>query len=206
MKEITVYGKTVEEAVEAGLRQLGVGRQRVTVEVLEQPAKGLFGLIGSRDAKVRLVLIPDPVEEARKLLEGVLVAMNLKADILQSEDEDGNVVFRLTGGDMGMVIGRRGQTLDALQYLLNVVANRHSKEHVRVLLDAENFRERRKETLERLADRLAARVAKSRREILLEPMTPQERRIIHTHLSNHPKVKTFSKGDEPNRRVVIAPK
>jgi len=206
MKEITVYGKTVEEAVEAGLRQLGVGRQRVTVEVLEQPAKGLFGLIGSRDAKVRLVLIPDPVEEARKLLEGVLAAMNLKADILQSEDEDGNVVFRLTGGDMGMVIGRRGQTLDALQYLLNVVANRHSKEHVRVLLDAENFRERRKETLERLADRLAARVAKSRREILLEPMTPQERRIIHTHLSSHPKVKTFSKGDEPNRRVVIAPK
>ncbi|OUM96282.1 MAG: DNA-binding protein [Paenibacillaceae bacterium ZCTH02-B3] len=206
MKEITVFGKTVDDAIESGLRQLGVGRERVTVEVLEQSSRGLFGLIGTRDAKVRLILMPDPVEEARHLLEDVLAAMNVKADVVQSEDEDGNVVFKLSGGDMGMVIGRRGQTLDALQYLLNVVANRHSKEHIRVLLDAENFRERRREALERLADRLAARVAKNRREILLEPMTPQERRIIHTRLSNHPKVRTFSKGDEPNRRVVIAPK
>lgn len=206
MKVITVYGKTVESAIQSGLDQLGVKRDRVEVEVLEQSSKGLFGLIGSRDAKVQLTLIPDPVEEARNLLTDVIAAMNIDADIHQTEDEDGNVVFQLSGGDMGMVIGRRGQTLDALQYLLNVVANRHAKQHIRIVLDAENFRARRRETLERLADRLAGRVIKTHREILLEPMSPQERRIIHAYLSDHPKVRTFSKGDEPNRRIVIAPK
>jgi spoIIIJ-associated protein len=206
MKVITVFGKTVEDAIQSGLEQLGVGRDRVVVEVLEQSSRGLFGLIGSRGAKVQLTLIPDPIEEARNMLADVLAAMGLAAEIAQTSDKDGNVVFKLSGGDMGMVIGRRGQTLDALQYLLNVVANRHAKEHVRIVLDAEDFRERRKQTLERLADRLAARVIKYHREILLEPMTPQERRIIHAHLSDHPKVKTFSKGDEPNRRVVIAPR
>lgn len=206
MKVITVYGKTVESAIQSGLDQLGVKRDRVEVEVLEQSSKGLFGLIGSRDAKVQLTLIPDPVEEARNLLTDVIAAMNIDADIHQTEDEDSNVVFQLSGGDMGMVIGRRGQTLDALQYLLNVVANRHAKQHIRIVLDAENFRARRRETLERLADRLAGRVIKTHREILLEPMSPQERRIIHAYLSDHPKVRTFSKGDEPNRRIVIAPK
>lgn len=206
MTVITVSGKTVEEAIRTGLEQLGVGRERVEVDVLEEASRGLFGLIGSRDAKVRLTLIPDPVEEARKMLKDVLAAMHVDTDIRESEDEDGNIVFSLAGGELGMVIGRRGQTLDALQYLLNVVANRHAKKHVRIILDAENFRSRRRQTLERLADRLAARVIKTHREILLEPMTPQERRIIHAHLTNHPKVKTFSKGDEPNRRVVIAPR
>lgn len=206
MKKITVFGKTVEDAIESGLAQLGVNRDRVQVEVLEKSSKGLFGLIGSKDAKVQLTLIPDPIEEAGNLLRDVTRAMELDVRIDQETDKDGNVVFKLSGDDMGMVIGRRGQTLDALQYLLNVVANRYSKEHVRIVLDAEDFRARRRETLERLADRLASRVAKTHKEILLEPMPPQERRIIHAYLSEHPRVKTFSKGEEPNRRIVIAPK
>lgn len=206
MKVITVFGKTEEEAIQSGLAQLGVSQDRVRVNVLEPAVKGLFGLIGAKDAKVELTLIPDPVEEARQLLHDVTDAMNLQAVIAEGRDGDGNVVFKLSGADMGMVIGRRGQTLDALQYLLNVVANRHSKEHIRIVLDAEDFRERRKKTLERLADRLAGKVIKTHREVLLEPMSPQERRIIHSYLSDHPNVKTYSKGEEPNRRIVIAPK
>lgn len=206
MKVITVFGKTEEEAIQSGLAQLGVSQDRVRVNVLEPAVKGLFGLIGAKDAKVELTLIPDPVEEARQLLRDVTDAMNLQAEIAEGRDGDGNVVFKLSGADMGMVIGRRGQTLDALQYLLNVVANRHSKEHIRIVLDAEDFRERRKKTLERLADRLAGKVIKTHREVLLEPMSPQERRIIHSYLSDHPNVKTYSKGEEPNRRIVIAPK
>lgn len=205
MKVITVQGKTVEEAIQTGLKQLGVTEDRVKVNVLEQSSKGLFGLIGSRDAKVELTLIPDPVEEALSLLREVTVAMDLDAEITTKTEKDHTLVS-LNGDDLGMVIGRRGQTLDSLQYLLNIVANRHSKEHVRIILDAENFRERRRKTLEDLANRLASRVVKSYKEIVLEPMSPQERKIIHSYLQDHPKVKTFSKGEDPNRRVVIAPK
>src|SRR5690606_3518046 len=100
--------------------------------------------------------------------------------------------------------GRRGQTLDALQYLINVAANRHSRKYVRIVVDAEQFRSRRKQTLENLANRLASRVSRGQKEIVLEPMTPQERKIIHSCLQDHPRVKTYSKGEEPNRRVVIA--
>jgi spoIIIJ-associated protein len=101
------------------------------------------------------------------------------------------------------LIGRRGQTLDALQYLTNIVANRFSTSHVRIVLDAEQFRERRRQTLEQLSERLASRVIRSKKEVVLEPMSPQERKVIHSHLQDHPSVKTYSKGEEPNRRVVI---
>jgi spoIIIJ-associated protein len=103
-----------------------------------------------------------------------------------------------------MIIGRRGQTLDALQYLVTIVANRYSDNHIRIVLDAENFRERRRKTLEELSERLAGRVIRTRKEIVLEPMMPHERKIIHSQLQSHPKVRTFSQGDDPNRRVVIA--
>jgi spoIIIJ-associated protein len=106
-------------------------------------------------------------------------------------------------GDLGMLIGRRGQTLDALQYLVNIVANRYASSHLRIVLDAEDFRERRRKTLEDLSDRLAGRVIRTRKEVVLEPMAPHERKVIHSQLQHHPKVKTFSRGDEPNRRVVI---
>ena len=203
MKVITVYGKTVDEAVQTGLQQLGVKEDRVKVNIIEQPAKGLFGLIGSKDAKVELTLIPDPIEEAITLLREVAGAIHLDIEISRKEGENGTEIS-MSGGDMGMLIGRRGQTLDALQYLLNIVANRYSKEHLRIILDAEQFRERRRKTLEELSIRLASRVIKGRKEVVLEPMTPQERKIIHSFLQDHPKVRTFSKGEEPNRRIVIA--
>ncbi len=204
MKSITVTGKTIEDAIKSGLQQLQVSEDRIKVTVLEQPTKGLFGLIGSKDARVEIELVPDPIDEAIAFLRDVMDGMSLQAEI-QTEDMgiDGQGIV-ISGPDMGMIIGRRGQTLDALQYLVNIVANRHSKEHIRIVLDAEQFRKRRRKTLEELAQRLATRVIKGHKEIILEPMTPQERKIIHSYLQENPKVTTFSKGEEPNRKIVIA--
>jgi len=150
--------------------------------------------------------IDKAAEAAERFLREVAEAMGVSIEIRRSVTRDGVLLSMSGGGDMGLIIGRRGQTLDALQYLANVVAGRRSRGHVRILLDAENFRERRRKTLEELSERLARRVVRTGKEIVLEPMTPQERKVIHTALQNHPKVKTFSKGEEPNRRVVITPK
>lgn len=203
MKKLVVTGKRIEEAVHNGLAQLGVSADRVKVTVLEQPSKGLFGLIGAREAKVELELLPDGIEEAIRFLKEVSAAMELTVSVEQVDENDA-VRLNITGSDLGILIGRRGQTLDSLQYLVNIVANRHSNRHLRIVLDAEQFRERRRQTLEALSERMATRVIRSRKEIMLEPMTSQERKIIHARLQAHPNVKTYSQGDEPNRRIVIA--
>ncbi|MCP1308473.1 RNA-binding cell elongation regulator Jag/EloR [Paenibacillus tyrfis] len=202
MKKIVVTGKTIDEAVKNGLGQLGVPEERVKISVLEQPSKGLFGLIGAKDARVELELLPDAIEEAVAFLQEVLRSMKLDVRIEQKQDKDGTQLH-LHGSELGMLIGRRGQTLDALQYLVNIVANRFSDRHVRIVLDAEQFRERRIKTLQELADRLAERVVRTRKEVVLEPMSPAERKVIHSWLQQHDKVRTFSRGDEPNRRIVI---
>lgn len=203
MRKLMASGKTVEDAVQSGLSQLGVPANRVTVTVLEQPSKGLFGLFGAKDAKVELELLPDGVEEAIRFLREVSDAMELTVSV-ERVDENDAVRINITGSDLGILIGRRGQTLDSLQYLANIVANRHSSRHLRIVLDAEQFRERRRQTLEALSERMAMRVIRTRKEIMLEPMTSQERKIIHAWLQNNPSVKTYSQGDEPNRRIVIA--
>ena len=229
MKKTVASGKTIEDAVRNGLAQLQATKEQVAVTVLEQPSKGLFGLIGPRDAKVELELIPAPVPvpaeepaqgsapaaateaeavekavaETERFIRDVADAMGLAVDIERRDSRDGLVLAVSGSGDVGMLIGRRGQTLDALQYLANIIANRHSDSHIRIVLDAEDFRERRRKTLEELSERLAVRVIRTGKAVVLEPMSPQERKIIHSHLQNHSKVKTFSKGDEPNRRVVI---
>ncbi|MDF2960506.1 MAG: DNA-binding protein [Paenibacillus sp.] len=202
MKKIVVTGKSIEEAVKNGLRQWDTTEDRVKIQVLEQPSRGLFGLIGAKDAKVELELIPDPVDEAIYFLQDVFRTMNLEVRIDKKSDKDG-VELHLFGAELGMLIGRRGQTLDALQYLVNIVANRYASSHVRIVLDAEHFRDRRKKTLEDLAARLADRVIRTKKEVVLEPMSPQERKVIHAKLQEHPLVRTFSRGEEPNRRIVI---
>lgn len=202
MKKIVVRGKSIEEAVRNGLQQWNTTEDRVKIQVLEQPSKGLFGIIGAKDAKVELELIPDAVEEAIHFLQEVFKTMSVQVRIEQKSTRDG-LELHLFGSELGMLIGRRGQTLDALQYLVNIVANRYSTSHMRIILDAEQFRERRKKTLEELAARLADKVIRSKKEVVLEPMTPQERKVIHAKLQDHPKVRTFSRGEEPNRRVVI---
>ncbi|WP_411348600.1 RNA-binding cell elongation regulator Jag/EloR [Paenibacillus sp. WLX2291] len=131
---------------------------------------------------------------------GDSIGLELNVDVKRGRD---GYVMSISGSDLGLLIGRRGQTLDALQYLVNIVANRYSDKYIRIMLDAENFRDRRRKTLEELADRLAGKVIRSGKEVVLEPMSSQERKVIHARLQNHNKVKTASKGDEPNRRVVI---
>lgn len=207
MTKLMASGKTIEDAVNRGLSQLGLPADRVKVTVLEQPSKGLFGLIGTREAKVELEVIPlpDGVEMAMQFLLEVAEAMELKVSVERVDDQDG-VRLNVTGSDLGILIGRRGQTLDSLQYLVNIVANRHSDRHLRIVLDAEHFRERRRQTLESLAERMAERALRTRKEVLLEPMSAQERKIIHARLQVNPQVKTYSQGEEPNRRIVIAPK
>lgn len=203
MNKIVVSGKSIEEAVRQGLAKWNTSEDRVKVTVLEQPSKGLFGLIGTREAKVELEKIPDPVEEAIQFLNDIFKTITLQIQVERIDEKD-IVLLNLTGPELGILIGRRGQTLDSLQYLVNIVANRYSNTHIKIVLDAENFRERRRKTLEDLSQRLAGRVVKTRKEVMLEPMSPQERKVIHSHLQNHPSVKTYSKGEDPNRRVVIA--
>lgn len=203
MKKIVVTGKTVEDAVKQGLNQWNVTEQRVKVTVLEQPNKGLFGLFGGKDAKVELELIPDPIEEAISFLQDVFATMHVQVKVERQDDKD-DTLLNLSGPELGILIGRRGQTLDSLQYLVNIVANRYSDNYVRVILDAEHFRERRRKTLEDLSNRLASRVVRTKKDVVLEPMSPADRKVIHSQLQNHSSVRTYSKGDEPNRRVVIA--
>ncbi|MBP1994600.1 RNA-binding cell elongation regulator Jag/EloR [Paenibacillus eucommiae] len=203
MKKIVVTGKTIESAVNSGLLQWQVSEDRVKINILEQPSRGLFGLFGSREAKVELELIPDAFEEAALFLQEIFRTMKVTITIDQRKDKEG-AIFNMSGSELGILIGKRGQTLDALQYLVNIVANRYSDSHLRIILDAENFRERRRKTLEELASRLASRVIKTKKEVILEPMSSQERKVIHFELQDHPVVKTYSKGEEPNRRVVIA--
>lgn len=202
MKNLIVSAKTIEEAIKSGLAQLNVTEDRVKVNVLEQPTKGFLGLIGSKNAKVELELIPDPVEEAILFLQDLMKAMQISVTIKRSKDKD-YTLLELSGPELGILIGKRGQTLDALQYLVGIVANRYSSSFIRIMLDAENFRERRRQTLEELANKLASRVIRTRKDVVLEPMNSQERKVIHSALQNHANVKTFSKGEEPNRRIVI---
>lgn len=204
MKKIVASGKTIDDAVRNGLTQLQVTEDRVKKVVLEHPTKGLFGLFGAKEAKVELELIPDATEEAEKFLLEIAGTMGLQVSIDRKQTREGTRLAVTGSGDLGMLIGRRGQTLDALQYLVNIVANRYSDSHLRIVLDAEDFRERRRKTLEELSERLAGRVIRTKKEVVLEPMSPHERKVIHSQLQNHPRVKTYSKGDEPNRRVVIS--
>ncbi len=193
----------MEEAVRKSLVTLGVSEDRVKVTVLEQPSKGLFGLIGAKEARVQLELLPDGIDHAVAFLQEVTGAMHSAVTIERDDGRD-EVLLNLSGANLGMLIGRRGQTLDALQYLTNIVANRHSDRHLRIVLDAEQFRKRRRETLEALSDRMALRAVKTRKDIMLEPMSSSERKVIHARLQGHPQVRTYSQGDEPNRCVVIA--
>lgn len=203
MKFIEVTGKTVEEAIENGLKELKLTQDKVEVEVLENGSKGIFGL-GSKPAKVKLTVKHDNATIAKNFLREVLNQMNVRCEIHVKEEDD---VLRvnLIGPDMGILIGYRGETLDAMQYLLSLVVNRENmeNEYKKVILDTENYRKKREETLVRLANKLAYKVNKYNKSITLEPMNPYERRIIHAALQNHPHVTTFSQGDEPYRKVVI---
>jgi spoIIIJ-associated protein len=203
MRKVTVSGKTVEEAVSLALKQLGTTKDRVTIKILEEPSKGLFGLIGSKPAKVEVEKKIDPIEEGQQFLKDIMDQMGVQAQI-EIFKRDEAIYFNLVGKDIGILIGRRGQTLDSLQYLVNAVVNRYTDHYLRIILDAERYREKRKEALEELAVRLARKVAKTKQSIKLEPMSALERKIIHTRLQEDRFVETHSEGEEPYRYLVIS--
>ncbi len=196
-------GKTVEEALKTALKELGAKLDEIEYEVLEEPIKGIFGLLGSKPARIRVKIKDNPVEIAQLFLGQVLLAMKIDV-VTEVRQREGYIFISFIGPDLGILIGRRGETLDALQYLVNLVANKHCEERIRIVLDVENYRKRREEALVNLARRLSEKVRRTGLNVVLEPMNPQERRIIHTALQNSLHVYTFSEGDEPYRKVVIS--
>ena len=202
-KMIEVSGKTEEEAIAAGLEQLGKTRDEVSVEVVERSKKGVLG-IGRTDAVVRLSyeIADTQRDRVERYLRGLLDCMGIEADIEITEREGGGLVANLSGPAMGAVIGRRGETLDAIQHLVNYSVNRGS-EKMHISVDAENYRSKREESLVRLAEKMAAKAVKYKRSMALEPMNSYERHVIHTALQNYEGVSTASTGVEPNRRVVV---
>ncbi|MCT4597300.1 MAG: protein jag [Vallitalea sp.] len=196
--------KTVDDAITEALIELGTTSDKVEIEVINKGATGLLGLFSSKMAKVKVTKKINLTDVATKFLEDIFKVMDLKVNI-EINIKDQNMDIELSGSSMGVLIGKRGQTLDSLQYLVSLVVNKESDKYVRVKLDTENYRERRKETLENLAKNLAYKVRKTHRKFSLEPMNPYERRIIHSTLQNDKYVETHSEGEEPYRKVVITP-
>ncbi len=203
MKETIKKGKTVDDAVEAALAELGVGKDDVEITVLTEGNKGLFGL-GSKEAEVKVTVIEKSSEEiARDFLNTVLEGIGLEASVDISTDEE-RMNIEISGESMGVIIGRRGETLSALQYLTSLVVNRKTEGYTKISIDTENYKKKREESLIKLANKTAEKVIKYRRNITLDPMNPYERRIVHSSLQGNDKISTFSTGDEPMRRVVVA--
>ncbi|MCU9613483.1 protein jag [Caldibacillus lycopersici] len=205
MKQMTATGQTVDEAVQSALSDLHTTKDRVDIVVIDEGKKGIFGIFGSRLAVVKVTMKVDPIEEARNFLINVCKQMDINVTI-ETNVEGKHVFFNLASDKVGYIIGKRGQTLNALQNITQLVLNRHSEQFMIVTLDAENYRKRREESLVLLANRLANKAVKEKKEISLEPMPSNERRIIHSTLADNTKVKTYSVGMDPNRYLVIAPK
>ncbi len=203
MDYIEVIGKTVEDARTEALIKLGTTSDQIEVEIIEKGSSGFLG-IGSRPAVIRVRRKFTMEDCVRDFLNQVFDAMDLKVDISVEVEEDHHTVnVELKGDEMGVLIGKRGQTLDSLQYLTSLALNRHTDEYVKVKLDTEDYRKRRKETLENLAKNIAYKVKRTKRAVSLEPMNPFERRVIHSTLQNDKYVSTHSEGEEPHRHVVV---
>ena len=196
--------KTVDEAITAACLDLKITSDRLYYEVVEEGSTGFLG-IGSKNAVIKAGVKESlNNEKVKDFLEDVLKAMDLEASVnVNYNEEEKEMEVELEGEDMGILIGKRGQTLDSLQYLASLVCNKDSEEYIRVKVDTENYRERRKETLENLAKNMAFKVKRTKRPVSLEPMNPYERRVIHSALQDDKYVTTHSEGEEPLRHVVI---
>ena len=205
MNEVTVSAKTVDDAITEALIQLGATSDMVEYEVIEKGSAGFFG-IGSKQAVIkawRKKVEDSTIKACEIFLQDVLKAMGMEVKITSSIDSEGALNINMEGDNMGILIGKRGQTLDSLQYLTNRIANKNQEEYVRVKLDTENYRQRREETLVNLAKNIAYKVKRTKKPVSLEPMNPYERRVIHSALQGDKYVSTHSEGEEPYRRVVV---
>ncbi|MCK9478127.1 MAG: protein jag [Firmicutes bacterium] len=209
MNQIKISAKTVDEAIRNALDELGETLDNVTIDIVEEGTKGLFGL-GGKEAVV-IVTAKEKEESqiqlAKSFVDGLIDKMGLICETEVSDDE-GFIKIIITGSDVGGIIGRRGETLDAVQYLTNLYVNKgkHGETYKRVLIDSENYRAKREATLVRLANSMAAKALKNHRDMMLEPMNPYERRIIHSTLQSNSKIITRSVGEDPNRKIIISPK
>lgn len=203
MEFIEVSAKTVDDAITEASIKLGTTSDKIEVEVIEKGSTGFLG-IKSKPAIIKARKKNDTVDNIREFLENVFSAMNMKVTIDIKKAEDDKVYeVELSGKEMGLLIGKRGQTLDSLQYLTNLAVNKHSDGYIKVKLDTEDYRQRRKDTLENLAKNIAYKVKRTKRPVSLEPMNPFERRVIHSALQGDRYVETHSEGEEPFRHVVV---
>jgi len=204
VQTIEKKGKNVEEAIKAALDELGCDIQDVSVEVVEEASKRLLGFMGNKPAVVKVSLREKPETEARKVVEDLLQRMKIDYQIEKVEWENGITRINIIGKDMGLLIGRKGETLNALQFIAGLMINRKREEKMRIVLDVEDYRKKREQSLEALAIRLAEKAKQTQKNVIMRPMSSQERRIVHTVLQEEPNVVTYSMGEEPNRKVVIA--
>ena len=203
MEFIEVSAITVDDAITEASIKLGTTSDKIEVEVIEKGSTGFLG-IKSKPAIIKARKKNDTVDNIREFLENVFSAMNMEVTIDIKKAEDDKVYeVELSGKEMGLLIGKRGQTLDSLQYLTNLAVNKHSDGYIKVKLDTEDYRQRRKDTLENLAKNIAYKVKRTKRPVSLEPMNPYERRVIHSALQGDRYVETHSEGEEPFRHVVV---
>lgn len=203
MEFIEVSAKTVDDAITEASIKLGTTSDKIEVEVIEKGSTGFLG-IKSKPAIIKARKKNDTVDNIREFLENVFSTMNMEVTIDIKKAEDDKVYeVELSGKEMGLLIGKRGQTLDSLQYLTNLAVNKHSDGYIKVKLDTEDYRQRRKDTLENLAKNIAYKVKRTKRPVSLEPMNPFERRVIHSALQGDRYVETHSEGEEPFRHVVV---
>ena len=203
MDFIQVSAKTVDDALTEACVQLGTTSDKLEYEVIEKGSTGFLG-IGSRNAVIKVRKVCSVEDIVKDFLDQVFKAMDMEVEILIKKDEENHFIdVELKGADMGILIGKRGQTLDSLQYLTNLAVNKHSDHYYKVKIDTEDYRNRRKETLENLAKNIAYKVKRTKRAVSLEPMNPFERRVIHSALQNDRYVTTHSEGEEPYRHVVV---
>ena len=196
-------GQTVEDALTQASVMLGVTSDHIEYEVIEKGSTGFLG-IGSKNAVIKARRKFSLEDNVKDFLNSVFKAMNMQVEILVQIDENEHTIdIELKGDDMGILIGKRGQTLDSLQYLTSLAVNKNSEQYYKIKVDTENYRKRRKDTLENLAKNIAYKVKRTKRSVSLEPMNPFERRIIHSALQNDRYVTTHSEGEEPFRHVVV---
>ncbi|MCI9663773.1 MAG: protein jag [Lachnospiraceae bacterium] len=195
--------KTVDDAITEACQKFTVTSDKLDYVVVEEGSSGFLG-IGAKPAVIRAKVKSSVADKAKDFLRDVFDAMDLTVVIdVKYDEENRDIDIDLSGDEMGVLIGKRGQTLDSLQYLVSLVVNKDVEEYIRVKVDTENYRKRRKETLENLAKNIAYKVKRTKRPVSLEPMNPYERRIIHSALQGDKYVTTHSEGDEPYRRVVV---
>src|SRR5665647_579960 len=205
MKTVEKAGKNVDEAVDLALKELAASIDDVEVEILEESSKGILGLLMVKQARVKVTLKENSLQRAAILLKNIFQTMDLEVTTDISENEKA-VFINLEGPDLGILIGRRGETLDALQYLVNLSVNKNQEIRKKIIIDIEGYRNRREKTLEKLALKLADKAKQRGRNVVLEPMSAQERRIIHLSLQGRDDIFTFSEGEEPYRKIIISPK